>query len=159
VSAPAPAPVRIRPPAVTRVGRVAVGCLILGVNAVMLSRPDFREAVGAGWVVFAVVSVVLIPATLLLELFRPDGVDLLPDAVVIHRLFRSRRVAWRDVADVRVDGYGQGVVLERTDGRRTALAYPRRDPLALNRRRFDEHYTSIRDHWLAYHDPDRRPVR
>jgi hypothetical protein len=60
--------------------------------------------------------------------------------VVIHRWFRSGTVAWRDVADVRVDRSGLAVVLERADGWRVELGYPRRGLFALNRRRFDAHY-------------------
>jgi hypothetical protein len=101
---------------------------VAGFNAMLLTRPAVR----------ADCCVVLV--ALFLELSRPEGVDLRPDAVVIHRWFRSGTVAWRDVADVRVDRSGLAVVLERADGWRVELGYPRRGLFALNRRRFDAHY-------------------
>ena len=86
------------------------------------------------------------------ELLRPGGVDLRPDAVVVQGAFRRRTVAWRDVRDVRLSRSRTVVLLERADGRRFRLGYPGLGLVSLDRRRFEADHRRVREWWLAHRD-------
>jgi hypothetical protein len=142
--------VRIRAPRVMTAVRLVVWGLILVAGVAWIRRPDVRLHVG-------VVSVLGLGAgalaviTLAAQLFRPDGVDLQPDAAVVRGWFRRRTVPWHDVADVRLGAWG--VVLVRTDGRRISLGYPATGvipPFGLRRVQAD--HNRIREWWLARSD-------
>lgn len=116
--------VRIRAPRTTTA--VVVGCLAL--VGVVYAALHLHPATGADVPapteeIFLSSVYVLLLVRCVLRLFRPSGVDLRPDAIVIQGLLRGRTVAWRDVAAVGSHRYGI-VVLDRTDGRPVRLEYP-----------------------------------
>jgi hypothetical protein len=118
----------------------------------VVRRPDFELQLNAVMVVLLSGSVLTL-VLLVADLVRPAGVDLRPDAIVVHGRFRRREFAWHDVTDVRVDRR-RGAVLELAGGEEVVLGYPSRGLLPpFGLRRFDADHRRIREWWLAHREP------
>jgi len=139
--------VRFRVPRTARAARLAFGVSVIVLFVALVRRPDFDVQLGVVTTVLlggGALTMVLVVA----DLIRPEGVDLRPDAIVVHGRFRRREIAWADVADVRLDPHA-GVVLDLTGGRRVTLGCPGPGLLPpFHVRRFEAGHRLIREWWL-----------
>jgi hypothetical protein len=91
-----------------------------------------------------------------LDAFRPEGVDLQDDvAVIVVFPFLTRRVPWRDVQGIAVEG--RSVVLYRETGKPVRAPYPS-PSWFVPRQRFEADYHRIGQWWLAHRGPDWHPL-